>query len=270
MQKKQQSRNVFEHHFFGPVKLGKAPPRIDARTLRLAKYLVNVPDAPAEFNPDAKGAIMPAWSMALNDRLGDCTCAAMAHIVEWWTALAQKSEINVADNDVLSAYETVSGYDPATGNNDNGAVEIDVLNYWRNTGIAGHTLTAWASIDVRSMERIKQANWLFGAVYAGVALPAAAQDFNGTWDIPEGQNPVGNWQPGSWGGHAVPIISYDSGGAWIVTWGKRVYVTWRFLATYFDEAYAPLSMDWIAGTAAPNGFDYATLAADLRAVDATA
>ena len=258
-----------KHTFFGNVKLGKLAPRHDERTLKLSKYLVNVPNAPAVFDPDKNDILyaQDGWGQMMNDQLGDCTCAAMGHIVEWWSVLAGKQKFTVPDSEVLKAYEAVAGYDPNTGANDNGAVEVDVLNYWRSTGIAGHKLTAWAAIEVSNLERVKQANWLFGAVYAGVALPVACQNMGDRWDLPEGQSLTGEWAPGSWGGHAVPIISYDNGVAAIVTWGKRVKVTWRFLAAYFDEAYAPLSLDWIAGKAAPNGFDVATLSADLRALE---
>ena len=33
-----------------------------------------------------------------------------------------------------------------TGLNDNGAVILDVLNYWRKTGIGGHPISAYADL----------------------------------------------------------------------------------------------------------------------------
>lgn len=258
----------FGQHTVLNRKLGKKAAKIDTRTLKLSDYMKTVPKAPRAYDPDNTNALFPqdSWGMMLNNQLGDCTFAAVGHIIEWWMRLAQKSKIVVPDSAILKGYEDVAGYDPSTGANDNGCVELDVLNYWRNTGVFGHKLSAFATVNAHSEQAIKQTNWLFGACYTGVQLPAAAQEFGDRWDLPAGQKLTGDWEPGSWGGHAVPIISYDDGVAAIVTWGKRVKVTWRFLDAYFDEVYAPLSLDWIAGNAAPNGFNIAALQDDLRAL----
>ena len=84
--------------------------------------------------------------MYANDRLGDCTCAAAAHLIQDWTS-NNSGEVTLADPDILKAYEAVSGYDPDTHTNDNGAVETDVLNYWRHTGIGGRNIHAYVSLE---------------------------------------------------------------------------------------------------------------------------
>ncbi len=54
------------------MKLGKAAPRHDRRTLQLANYLeVNLPPAPLQID---YGANVPKWPMMDNDHIGDCTC----------------------------------------------------------------------------------------------------------------------------------------------------------------------------------------------------
>ncbi len=68
--------------------------------------------------------------------------------------------------------------------------------------------------------------------------------------------------PGSWGGHAVPVIAYDASGLTCITWGALKRMTWAFWDAYCDEAYACLSRDWAAARA-PSGFDWAALDADL-------
>src|SRR5580658_8869232 len=64
---------MFDHT---KAKLGKKAPKIDSRTLRLAKYLTAVPPPPASCDW-TKG--VTEWGMMLNDALGDCTCAAIGH-----------------------------------------------------------------------------------------------------------------------------------------------------------------------------------------------
>src|SRR5215831_17287905 len=73
------------HHLGRPVRLGKATPRHDHRTLRLARYLpTSLPPPPASCDWSTKDS--PAWGMMDNDTLGDCTCAAMGHAIQVWTA----------------------------------------------------------------------------------------------------------------------------------------------------------------------------------------
>jgi hypothetical protein len=110
--------------------LGKLPVRHDRRTLRLASYVKAAPLAPPSCSWNKR---TPRWTMMLNDSLGDCTIAAAAHMIEYWTADTYGGTGHVVnDKEILTAYSAVSGYDPSTGQNDNGAVELDVLrNYLR-------------------------------------------------------------------------------------------------------------------------------------------
>src|SRR6185437_1570180 len=90
---------------------------------------------------------------------------------------------------------------------------------------------------------------LFGGIDVGVALPITAQN-QAIWDV------APNWAieaaPGSWGGHAVPVLDYDADGLLCVTWGAPKRMTWRFWSTYVDESYAVLSSAWMN---AQNGKD---------------
>ncbi|MGB6874974.1 MAG: hypothetical protein WBD87_02970, partial [Candidatus Acidiferrales bacterium] len=75
----------------------------------------------------------------------------------------------------------------------------------------------------------------------------------------------GQSAPGSWGGHAVPVLAYDSDGLTCITWGAKKRMTWAFFAQYCDEAYAPLSHDWFSAQGIdPSGIDFAALSADLH------
>jgi hypothetical protein len=246
--------------------LGKQRPRLDPRTLQLADYIDTTQLAPAPKSCDW-GTKIPSdgWGMMLNDEIGDCTCAAAAHLIQDWTS-NDGTLVTLSDTDVLKAYEAVSGYDPKTGKNDDGAVEIDVLNYWRKKGIGKHKFDAYVALEPKNHEHIRDSIHLFGGCYIGLALPVSAQHQR-TWTVPPGGT-TGRGAPGSWGGHAVILTGYNPRRVTCITWGQEKQMTWGFLDAYCDEAYALLSVDdWLQGDRmAPNGLDLETLREDLAQI----
>lgn len=240
-------------------KLGKLAARKDVRTLQFFKYAKALPPAPPLHKWSTK---VTNWGTMLNTRIGDCTCAAAGHMIQEWSANSL-IEITPNDDDIQKAYSDLSGYDPKTGLNDNGCVEIDVLNYWRKQGIAGHKIEAYAQINVHDAEQVKSAVFLFGGIYIGVALPITAQSQE-IWEVPAVYNR--NAVPGSWGGHAIFICDYDPTYVTCVTWGMLKKMTWDFFLRYVDEAYAIISPEFFKDGVAPNGFDIATLSQDLASI----
>jgi hypothetical protein len=113
--------------------------------------------------------------MMENDQLGDCTCAAAGHLIMEWTKNAQSTMVTPTDDQIVAAYSAITGYNPQTGANDNGAVEVDVLNYWRQTGIAGHQIQAYMALEPSNHQHVMDAVWIFGGCYIGLALPKSAQ-----------------------------------------------------------------------------------------------
>lgn len=247
--------------------LGKKPARRDHRTLLLAKYLSAAVTPPPAVDWSAK---VTSLGMMGNDAVGDCTCAAAAHLRQVWTANTS-SEVTTSDADVLKAYEDVGHYVPGNPSTDNGCVELDVLNYWRSTGIGGDKILAYAALHLRSKSHVQNAVSLFGGVTIGIQLPLTAQEQTdqGLWWVTTapGAAASGDDAPGSWGGHEVAVVGYDARTLTVVTWGKLVKMTWAFFFTYVDEGYAVLSQDWASGAkVAPSGFSFAQLQADLAAV----
>jgi hypothetical protein len=238
-------------------KLGKLPPRHDIRTLRLARYTASLPPAPLSTDWSAK---LTNLGMMANDALGDCTCAAIGHIIQTWTA-NNGDQVILSDADIVALYEQACDYDPSNPATDQGGVELDVLNYWRKNGVASHGLDGFAAVMTRDPSGMRDAVWLFGAAYVGLALPITAQSQD-VWDVPNAPL-TGDAAPGSWGGHAVPIIAYDGTGLLCITWGEIKRMTWAFWEAYGDEAYACLSKDWTARSGAPSGFAWDALEADL-------
>lgn len=254
------------------VKLGKRPAKLDARTLRLAKYfLASLPPAPAEV--DWTSGITD-WGMMLNDTLRDCTIAGCGHAMRVWSA-ARGGEYTLPDAAILQKYEQWCGYVDGDSSTDQGGVEIDVLNDWRNRAFYGHLLYAYADPDPMDLEYVKQAINLFGGIYIGLALPMSAQG-NRTWDVSSGDNAI----PGSWGGHAVfcPKYRTDTDGNLIITaisWGELYDITQAFWlyndpanGPYIDEVHALIAPEFLSLKTdnTPEGLDLDTLKEDLAII----
>ena len=201
-----------------------------------------------------------------NDQIGDCTCAAAGHLIMEWTENAKGKMVTPTDKQIIAAYSAITGYNPATGANDNGAQEIDVLNYWRQSGIAGDKISAYLALEPANHTYIMDSVYIFGGCYIGVQLPKSAQpqtQNHQPWSVPPGGT-TGDGAPGSWGGHAIPVVAYDSRGVTVVTWGALQTMTWGFWKVYCDEAYAILSADYLSGKKqTPQGFNVKQLQEDL-------
>jgi hypothetical protein len=240
--------------------LGKAPVRIDVRTLSLARYVntAKLPKPPTLYDATKR---VHDWPMYANDRLGDCTCAAAGHMIESWTAAATGTPREVTESSVVQLFEHVKIVDPNTG--EEGAVELDVLAYWRRRGLSGHKIGAFAKLPVYDHNLVRTGAYVFGGLYIGLSLPKTAQKQR-VWDWTHSL--TGRAKPGSWGGHAVNIVRYNPGGLTCVTWGGLQEMTWAFWDRYCDEAYCIISTDFLNKGRSPAGFDLPALRADLQLV----
>ena len=221
-------------------KLGRLPNDPSKPRLNLAPLLT----AAAPTYPENKDwlSAVANWPMYLNDNIGDCTCAAAGHMIQAFTTYGQGQTVTITDDDVLAAYEAVSGYNPQTGENDNGAVMQDVLNFWRTAGIGRHKILAFAEVDTHNEDELRAALNLFGTLYLGINFPDTAMDqFNEgkPWDVaPNATNE---------GGHAINAGYYDvSDRMWkVVTWGQVQPMTQEFFDTYVEEAWVVVSEEWL-------------------------
>lgn len=236
------------------LKLGKWLHSHDPATMRLARYLTT--SAPPPPTLDLTVHVKQPFPMDDNDKLGDCTIAAAAHMVQVWSAMIGQETV-VPTPDVTAMYFKV------TGGPDVGANENKVLKDWQASPLAGWSPAAFVSCDPHDPDHIRRAAALFGGVYIGIQLPkSAAKQLNAhqDWDVTSPTDPLA--QPGSWGGHAVNVVGYDDTHVTVVTWGALQRMTWNFWAAYCDEAWAVLPNDW---EQAP-GIDWNALKGDLEEV----
>jgi hypothetical protein len=243
-------------------KLGKKGAVHDSRALLFADYVRHSSLPAPPFHQNWAALASTAWGMMANDSAGDCTCAAAGHAIQTWTANTG-SELTIPDDAVIAAYSAVTGYVPGVPSSDNGAVELDVLNYWRKTGIGGQKIAAFMALEPGNLDHVKLAIDLFGGLYIGARLPLSAQTQR-VWSLAPG-GPVGNSAPGSWGGHAMWVVSYDTAGCAVVTWGGLQRITWGWFSTFVDEAYAvlPEALWANSGHLSPSGFAFDDLQQDL-------
>lgn len=246
-------------------RLGRLPKRVDARTLKLAKYLpAKLPAVPDPVDWSGK---MTALGAMLNNSIGDCGIAAPGHAVQAWSSQTE-SEIIITDAQIEQAYRDVGQYDgtPAT---DNGVNMLDALKYWRTVGIGGRKIDSFAEVNRKNHDHIDFTIDALGGMYGGLNLPLSCQN-QLTWTLVPGGT-QGDPTPGSWGGHAIWILGKDRnrGVLKFVSWGMLMEMTYDFWDVCGDEAYGCLSTtDWAEDRLTPSGFDLPTLRTDLAAVAA--
>ena len=241
------------------VRFGKHPPVNDYRTLRLKTYMTSQLAAP----PPAYDVLATVYQKLKvsdpsklfpldgNDTLGDCTIAGAAHAITTYRGL-------IGTERIMTRGMVVKTYMHLTGGIDSGLNELNVLNYWRKTGIGGEKILGFAKLDVKNHIHVEQAIQIFGGVYLGFQVQEnAVEDFNAKKPWTTG--------PLTQDGHAVFAVGYDKDGVTVLTWGNTQKGTWGWWDECVDEAYAILPVEAKDSSFAP-GFNFAQLKADLTAV----
>lgn len=249
------------------VATGRPQVIADRRHARLASYLraSQLPPLPDKLD----NSHLATWGLWENDQLGDCTEVARANGILCVAALAQQS-VSIEDADVIAAYELDGGYQPGIPSTDNGCVELDVLNGWLKTPMAGVTLDAYVSVNPQAGDfaTLRYAIMLFGFAYLGLNMPMAWQgSVGGLWDA--GTDAA--HEPGSWGGHATIAVGYD----WtlpqpeilLVTWANPQRITRDAMLQCCDERYACVTSIWQQHMPPElPGVDFNGLMSDLTAI----
>lgn len=239
-------------------RFGKLPPKIDYRTLNFGTYLKDdIPAPPSETNllvrvcANLKHDPQYLFPMFANDTLGDCTIAGMAHGVTVYHGM-------VSQEHVPAQSEVIRIYNHLTGGVDSGLYLLDVIKYWRGTGIEESKIYAYANVSPHNHEHVKQAIAIFGGLFMGFQCQEKVLDEF------RARKP---WQPGKKinAGHAVYVAGYDYSGVEVLTWGTIQQGTWAWWDEHVDECYALLPPEAkVEGFT--TGFDFARLKKDLSEV----
>lgn len=219
-----------------------------------------------------------------NDMIGDCTIAGLGHLFGAWTKYAGTepgyvqpgtlypgTQVVFTDQAIVRAYSAVSGYNPVTGANDNGATLQDVLSYAHKTGLPdpsglrAHKVDAYAEIRNLTPAGLSVALSRFGGVYVAVSLPQSAED---QFNAGDPWTPV----PGSpiLGGHCITLQRVHTGldDLTFATWGSLVNANMAWVHQYVTEAWAVYSADFINASTgeSPSGLNATQLVADMQSV----
>jgi hypothetical protein len=234
------------------LKLGKHPKKTDRRTLQLGRYLDTrkLPEPPVFVNHASR--LPEDIGMMRNDAYGDCAVAAPGHMVQSWSVYADYPMHTISDDDIVAAYFTLSP-------NDEGCYMLDVMNYWRKTGIGGDKIEAFVETAPASITQAKLTIQLFGSLFIGMGLPNV--NTFGPWNV---KDPT--WPANPSNGHAVCLLAYNDSTEMfkVATWGEVWDMSYGWFKKYVDESYAclnDLSLNALGLT--PEGFNLAALQRDL-------
>lgn len=227
--------------------------------------------APPPASVDWTAALPPNLGMMGNDSLGDCTCAAIYHAIQVWTANANPPIDTEPDAQAVALYSAACGYVAGQPNTDQGGDEQSVLTYYMLNGAPlangqRQRLTAFVELDVNNLADVKTAIADCGLVYIGFDVPdyIMGQPTSVVWDV----RPSSDFKVV--GGHAIILAGYDDATQRFkgVSWGSIYELTYGFFTAQTDETYALADPDWIQTTGkTPGGLlmpDLETQMAALR------
>jgi hypothetical protein len=208
--------------------------------------------------------------MMLNDRLGDCTCAAIYHGIQVWAFNAQQNINTEQDPVVLKAYELICGYNPNDPSTDQGGIIQHVLKYWAKTGApmahGTQRCSAFLEVDPSNAMDVNSCIADCGLVYIGLTVPAYILPPDGeppqVWDVDE------NADNTIIGGHAVVVPGFQANNTRkIISWGSYYEMTEAFWNEFVDECYCIADSKWIqAKGTTPAGLSLQQLEAQMRAI----
>lgn len=236
-------------------RLGRRAPS-NRPALHLASLIKAVPDHPLTVD---HLAAVTNWRVLGNDRFGDCGPVSVANSRALVTKTLAGRESYPTLASVYDLYRRSGnpGFNPVTGDDDNGVDMQTMLGAVAHGGIAGRKAVAYAKVDHRDLDQVKAAIAIFGFVLLGADLQQA-QARGSIWDN----------APASpdWGGHAILAGAYRTGQRFdvgVVSWGQVIGVTDAWWPRV-EEAWAVIWPEACFTRQFQQGIDVAALAADYR------
>jgi hypothetical protein len=265
-----------------PGKYGRLPLDPEKPRLIFERYLdprrmlspYGLPAVPATEDVN-RSSMVPHIPMYRNDTLGDCTIAALGHMFGAWTVNAgdRAGEALFSDDEITAVYSRVGGYVPGDPASDNGCQCSDVLADAQVNGITGtdgtvHKLAGYAALgNPADEDLIAQVLEVFGSLYVGFNVQQVIEtEFS--------QGKPWTWAKGAKtiGGHCVNLerrYPEEDGAGYLEywTWGQRQRATAGWQAHAVEEAWVPVTQDWIARNGeSVEGLDLTQLLADCQSI----
>lgn len=255
------------------MKLGNnfSPP--DHRDLKFETFKT---DKTAVLVPEVfgHGKTFEDWGMLGNDQYGDCVFAGADHEQMLVANLALPGAptgvepVKFTPENALADYGAVTGFDPATGEGDNGTDPRESFKFRKKTGSIDakgkrHKIYAYVAVPL-DIPTIAEATFIFDAVGIGFEFPGSAMDqFNNgeKWDVVKRAQIEG--------GHYVPIVGKPAkGDLACITWGKRQVLTEAFFKKYVVEAWAFITPESLNAKTQRNwgGYNWEELQKDLKSI----
>lgn len=220
------------------LKLGLRPPK-NARALRLGTILTGeVPEHPIAC--DHFGSV--PFALDTNDRFGVCGPTSVDNLIRLVTAALLGQPTIVPLDAVYDLYRRSGnpGFDPATGEGDNGVDMQTMLEALLQDGINGIKPLVFAKVDVSNDAEMDAATSIFGGTLWGVTLMDAQKDQSNQ------SNPTWTYQNSpQWGGHAIVEGKYDesAGDSEVISWQRRIKTTADFRRNQLSEAWV-VAWEW--------------------------
>lgn len=141
----------------------------------------------------------------------------------------------------IKQYSELSGYDPVTGENDNGLNIQDVIEHRQKKGLyddngVRYKIGQAVNLKPGDLTELWECAWLFENADLGVVLTEAQEtQFN------ERKQPTWEYVPGSpeIGGHAVPVFGKNG----LLSWAEDVYYGAPFIQHQMDEGVSYLDIE---------------------------
>lgn len=227
-------------------KLGCTPSVHKETTLSIRNYITPTLVYPPEA---AWHKARDSWASKANNEHGCCVTLGVKQLLDCYHALASFDFISIPDSTVILE---------ATQND---ALEgwsiLECLETWRDKGMFGNKLDAFAAIPLGRPGVLKAMIYELGGVKCGVQLPEDWMQTT-TWESDRFAHIAG--------GHDIVILGYDADWYYGISWGEVVRISQAAIDNHFFELWAPVNELWYKDRETPSGFDSAALIRDTRAL----
>lgn len=236
----------------------RIPEKPDPRNLQLDDFVKKAALGKALAKTGPIGSAPPAqwakevaakswWPAYFNHTLPTCWPAAYGHWIQVLTWNNGKYAIP-PERYVLELYYGGGGYNPATGQGNQGCYSNDILRWLLNNPFGGdkHRIDGYMALNGWSPNKDDMLSWAiysFGVVFAAVDLPQSAID---QYRAGEGHPFTVVTGPDSdpLAGHLLPIFGYHDDRLGTSTWGVSKEMTREWLWKYQRELWVVKSKEW--------------------------